>query len=383
MTRARTLATSGHRPEALSLMKERLEQDPGDNEIRVFYGVVNSWEGNWDESREALTQVLAANPTHSDALPALINTELWSDHPQRAEELAREATQRMPENLGFLLLHARTLRELNRNREALATLDALLAKDPGNEDALQLRRRMQDTTGLWYAEVTHYYNWFSSDQDGQHETSLQLRRGDTPFGSIIGRFSNARRFGDNSNQIELDAYPSIRPGTYAYLNFGGSPDANLYPQYRVGFDVYQSLPKSLEVSGGYRRLSFSNSAVNIYTAWVGKYYGDWLFGARTYLTPDDATGLSRSVTLLARKYFGSDGLFDYIDFRAGTGVSLDQIRTTNEIAQLNSKSFRIQMNRTVSRHWAFDVLFSLNRFDRAGLSTINQYEISSSLYFKF
>ena len=382
LVRARALATSGHRPEALSLMKERLEQVPGDNEVRVYYGIVNSWEGHYDEAREALTQVLETNPNHGDALPALINVELWSDHPARAEQLAKEAVDRMPDNTAFLLLYARTLRALQRNHEAMLTLDQVLAKEPGNEDALQLRRRMEDITPLWYAEVAHYYDWFSNGQGGQHETQYQLRRGDTKIGSIIGRFSRAEKFGLHSNQFEVDAYPSLRSGTYAYLNFGGSPDHTLYPQYRLGFDLYQSLPHGLEISGGYRRLSFTSSDVNIYTAWFGKYYGNWLIGARTYITPD-SSGVSRSVTFQARRYFGGGGLFDYFDIRGGTGASLDQVRTTNEIALLNSNSFRVEVNKSVAKRWAFDFLFSLSRQDRTQLSTINQYEVSGSLYYLF
>ena len=84
----RDLATSGHRPEALQLMKARLAADPDDSDIRVLFGTVLSWEGEYDEARRQLLMVLALNPGHNDALPALINAELWSGHPETAEKQA-------------------------------------------------------------------------------------------------------------------------------------------------------------------------------------------------------------------------------------------------------------------------------------------------------
>lgn len=379
---ARTLATSGHRAEGLKLLKDRIAERPTDTDALVLYGVVNSWEGNYDEARGSLQKVLDSNPNNGDALPALINVEIWSDHDQRAEQIAREALQRMPDNTTILVQYAGILRTLNRRKEAVQTIDKVLALEPNNEQAAQMRERWEESSRLWYSEVTHTYDWFSNGgPDGQHETQVQIRRGETKIGSVIARFSRAERFADHSNQIELDAYPGLWHRSYAFLNVGYSPDAHLYPQYRLGADLYQNIPYGLELSGGFRRLSFS-SKINIYTAWVGKYYGSWLFGARTYLTPD-TLGTSHSVTFLARRYFGGGGLFDYIDVRMGTGASLDQIRTTAEIALLNATSFRIDINKTIHKRWAFDTLFSLSRQDRPGLSTINQYEASGSLYFMF
>src|SRR6476660_3191913 len=90
---ARDLAVAGKRTEALELLKTHLEEHPSDSDARVIYGVVLSWEGKYDEARVQLSQVLSVNPTHGDALPALINIELWSDHADRAAALAAQGLQ--------------------------------------------------------------------------------------------------------------------------------------------------------------------------------------------------------------------------------------------------------------------------------------------------
>src|SRR4029077_5544593 len=112
VSRARDLAFSGreHRAEALSLLQQRLQRVPDDGDALTLYGTILSWDGRYEESRQALQKVLDKNPDHSDALPALINLELWSDHPQQAQELAQASLQRHPGNPAMLLLLARAER---------------------------------------------------------------------------------------------------------------------------------------------------------------------------------------------------------------------------------------------------------------------------------
>ena len=53
--------------------------------LEFFCGIVLSWEGKSNESRTELQRVLAEHPGNGDALQALINVELWSDHYDRVE----------------------------------------------------------------------------------------------------------------------------------------------------------------------------------------------------------------------------------------------------------------------------------------------------------
>ena len=381
LAHARDLAFSGkeHRQEALDLLKQRLAESPGDNDARTFYGAVLSWEGQYDEARTQLTQVLTDHPHHSDALPALINVELWSDHPARAEELAKDALQYSPKDAALTMQLAHAQRNQGHNREALQTLDQVLLIDPNNTQARNLRRTI--TTGLWKweAEFTHTADILSAGENPQQEDSVQVR-GPTPIGSLLGRVSRAARFGLVSYQIETDMYPRIRTGTYMYLNVGASPDENLYPKYRLGADLYQSIGHGWELSGGFRRLQFG-AGTNIYTWSATKYYGDWMLVGRMYLTPDDL-GVSRTVQLGARRFFGNEGLHDYIEIRFSRGNSLALARTTLDLIGLNSTRVTIEGDKTFG-HWALDFKGGAGSEDQQFGGKVNRYTAQGSLYYRF
>ncbi|MBZ5578963.1 MAG: YaiO family outer membrane beta-barrel protein [Acidobacteriia bacterium] len=375
---ARDLATHGHRAEALAALDQRLEERPTDSDARVLRGVILSWEGRYDEARQDLQTVLAKSPDHGDALPALIHVEMWSDHPERAEQLAREALRRHPDDPDLLLAQARALRAMKKNREALATAKYLLRFDPGNRTAIDLASGLADSMRAWTASIDHSSEWFSDGRTPWQESQVQLSR-QTAAGSVITRFSRADRFGSTSQQVEIDAYPHFRQGTYGYINLGYSPDAELYPHYRIGADLNQSLGHGIEASGGFRQLHFSGN-VRIYTAAVTKYFGDWMFTGRTFLTPD-ITGTSESVQIQVRRYLANGT--DYWGLRYGHGSSPTEVSDVTDIAILNSSSFSTQFYHTLSRYLICQINLGYSREDRVGISGLRHYLADASLFYRF
>ena len=240
VTAARNLAHNDRRADALEMLERRLKQQPEDSDARVLHGIILSWEGRYDEARTDLEAVLAGHRDHGDALPALINVELWSGHPERAETLARGALRRRPNEPTLMLAQARALKALGREREAPATLNRLLEFDPGNRQAAGMRESMGEALHPLEVSFTHTSEWFNDGRTPWREEQVAIK-GRTPAGALISRFSRADGYGRHSQQAEIDFYPRIRSGTYAYVNLGYSPDATLYPRYRFGTDLHQSL----------------------------------------------------------------------------------------------------------------------------------------------
>lgn len=381
LAKARRLAFSGreHRAEALAVLEASLKEDPSDSDVRTFYGIVLSWEGRYDESRRQLEEVLALHPNHGDAAPALVRVEIWSDHPAHAEQLATAYLQVKKNDADMMLLLARAQRNQNHYKEALHTLDELLLVSPTNQDARHMRRTLTIDSYHWEISATHTTDFLGQGRDPQNEDSWQAR-GPTRLGSLIGRVSRADSFGLTSYQIETDFYPRIRPGTYAYINLGASPDQTLYPKYRVGADLYQSVGHGFEISGGYRRLQFSDDT-NIFTGAVYKYKGDWLFMGRMYFTPDDL-GVSKTVVVGARYFLGSEGTHDYVEVRFSHGSSLALARTTLDIIGLNANRVTLEVDKTIGR-FAIDVKGGAGSEELAPGDKLNRFTVQGSLYYRF
>jgi YaiO family outer membrane protein len=376
---ARDLATSGHRAESLDLLQRHLTSHPRDTDAQTLFGIILSWEGRYDEARQQLQEVLDRSPDNGDALSALINVELWSDHPSVAEALSRRAMAANEETASLLLSRARALSAMNRLSDARAEVKRALAIAPGNEQAQRLSRGLENRSRQWRAGTVFGTDFFSDDRDAWRESQLSIAREGTPAGSLIMRVSHANRFSSTDNQFEVEAYPRLRRGTYAFVGVGVAPAAQLYPEYRVAGDLYQSLGRGFEGSVGYRRLGF-DTPVDIYVATLSKYAGPWLLSGRTFVVPDQTEG-SHSFHGSVRRYFG-DGE-TYVGARYGRGFAREELHTVNDFASLDSDTFAGEANVVISRRLTLSGWASRSRDERAFASTLTQYSIGGGLWVRF
>jgi YaiO family outer membrane protein len=309
---ARNEATTGRRPAALARLAAHLETSPRDVDARLLYGAILSWEGRYDEARRELRQVLEQSPAYKDARIALMNIEWWSGN-------------------------------INEARDAA---DAILAEDPGDQRAREVRDRVDAASRPWWAGVSYSNDTFNGSREPWHEYSATLTRL-TPRGSLTFRASEARRFGYDDRLIEVDFYPRFRPGTYAFLSVGGAPDSKLYPSHRVAFDLYQGVGGGFEVSGGFRRLAFSDTT-NIYVGTLSKYLGNWMLTGKVFHVPGEGSLDSTSYHGGFRRYIRGDGE-SYVGLTYSHGSSREEIRNVADLATLDSDTIRGEVDQQFAR----------------------------------
>jgi YaiO family outer membrane protein len=378
IVRARFLATHKQVPEALELLSNQIREHPRDVDARLLYGLVLSWEGRYDEARSALNVVLETHPDYTDAIVALINVEMWDGHPERAEALALDGQRRQPKNLDFLFARAKALRDLGRIEEAKQVLDSVLEIEKGNQRAMEMRSELNDSPGKWEFSYDHNNIWFSDHRAAWREDRVSFRD-ITSRGSIFVRLYHADRFGYGSNLVEVEAYPHIREGTYAYVAGAFSPDAQLYARYRMAADIFQSIKGGFEISAGFRHFRFSTD-FNMYTGSIGKYVHKWLLTLRTYVIPDQA-GASRSFQLSARRFFADPR--NYVTLRFGVGAAPFEIRSINEIGILKSESAAFEYNRRFLGHWSVNFSAGASMEDRIERNGLRQYFVDGAIYYRF
>ena len=171
------------------------------------------------------------------------------------------------------------------------------------------------------------------------------------FGSVIARVNRAHRFGEYGTQYELDAYPHIMPGMYAYLNAGISHDA-IFPSHRYGGEIFKTLGHAFEGSLGFRRLLFSGTKVTLYTGSIAKYRGNYYYVLRPYVSHDNITGTSWSGQVQLRRYYADSDT--YWGIRGGYGKSPTEDIILQEINRLSSWNAALFGKVKVTKNWVFD-----------------------------
>jgi YaiO family outer membrane protein len=311
---------------------------------------------------------------------ALVNVEIWSENLATAERITGEYLAEHPEDTGMLFTRAKVLAKMKRRADALEVLKAVLSREPRNEEALDLRRELRDLDRAWQSGSSYNVIKYGDHTSTWQEESVSLKRG-LNAGSMILRFSQASRFGLHSTLGEVDWYPSLRPGTYLYLNAGYSPQGELYPTYRAAAELFQNLGKGYEASLGMRRLQFSASHINIFTGTFGRYHKNWFGSVRTYIVPDSQQGTSVSYQFLARRYFHDSQR--YASFTYSRGRTPFEVQNINQVGILHSSSFLGELNWQVGERIFFNILAGTANEDRIERSGLRQYSFTSTFYYRF
>ena len=318
---AREKAFNGNREEARTMLTYILGKSPGYHDVRTLLGRTYAWDGQRDKAREEFKKVLDEKPRDEDALNARIDVEMWDSKYEQALAIADKALETYPNSQDFLYKRASCLSSLNLNDDALVTLSQLLTINPAHEKGLALLRTIKTQRLKYTLGVSYSVDIFNQAFDPAQYASLQLARANS-WGSSIVRVNYANRFGTNGVQTEIDLYPKIADGVYAYLNYGFSL-TSLFPDHRIGAELYSRLPKSLEGSLGIRYLDFGDtSKVMIYTGSLGWYFRSYWLSIRPYITPDSKTGTSASAVITLRRYF--ENRDQYIGLVTGFGFSPDE-----------------------------------------------------------
>jgi len=378
IARAIQLEKAGSSAESLSLLEGHLGQHPDDGEARIRYGIILSWEKRRDEARKQLEMVLATSPTNYDALIALINVELWTDHPARAEELANRGLAAHPNDPDLLLSLARAQKAQKRTADAKASVKRLLDIAPERRDAQGLKEGLDEESRMWEGSVSATEEWFNDGRARWSEWQGQITA-HTSHGSYIARFSRADRFSESSYLAELETYARLRPGTQLYLNGGYSYDAALYPRTRFGAEIFQSLPGGFEMSAGYRRLNFTSS-VDIYTGSVTKYKGNWMFVARGFFVPDSA-GTSATIRVGARRYFQDAD--NYAGFWYSHGASPTEVRNVSDLSILHANSYSAEYSKVLHRRVTILARVGYANEERLYFPNLQHYLMVLSIYYRF
>ena len=338
-----------------------LKISPTYADVQIFLGRIYTWTNNYDSAKYFFDSALRLKPDYEDAIDAYSDLEYWRDHYHVALGIVESGLRFHPESQDLLYRKAKILTALKEYNNASMIVSELLRINPKNLDALSLRDNIKVLSVKNSLSVGYDFSYFTKQFGNPwHLVGIEYGRV-TDLGKIVTRVNLANRFTTNGAQFEVDAYPHISKIFYAYMSLGVPlTNVGIFPNFRAGFSIYANLPASFEAELGFRYLKFSGNPILIYTAYVGKYYKNWLFSERIYLVPSDfSQTISASFTASASYYIGGSSSDDVIGGSIGYGVSPDD-RANNiilgtDIQRLGSYKAGVFYKKKISKFDVFNI----------------------------
>ena len=386
LLRARDLATSGHKDEAIALYTDLLARYPGDADLLLGRGRAYAWSGRWADAEADLRAVVADHPAYADAWSALGDVYLWSDRPAQAADAYARWGEVAPQDPAAMVALGRAQRAAGNRDAARVAFQAAGARGLAAEDVARDLATLeppppQDPDVVvpagyhWSLRVGAEHTWFDPSRAAWNDEVVTLRR-HFPRGSLALEMLHADRFGSSDTAWALDAYAPLWQRAYANFRYQHGPQGGLFAERSWRAEVFQGVGSGWELSASYDRLEFANSDVDMYGVGVGRYVGNWYLRYRALRVPGIGEG-SLSHRGLARYYYAGNA-DDYVEVTGGTGRSVDSATGLAEDAvRRSSSSFGVAWVRFFAPRWGVKLGANLANNTEGGY---DERSVSASLY---
>jgi tetratricopeptide (TPR) repeat protein len=249
--RAVQSAHDGNTADAAELAAAALRLAPDYVDVEVLLGRLAAWEHDYEGARSHLDRALSLDPNYVDALAARSDIEFWAGDTEAALAFCDHALRIAPDD-------DELLGRRRRLAAALAVAQAPKRRAGKRVDVVAGAAGDAPTNRL---AVSYMNETFDRDFADWHESVVSLEH-EGERGPLIGRVTHFNRFGDDALLFEVDAYPDLREGTYAFLSVGRSSDS-IVAKSRWAAEIFQALPGAFEASLGYRAQKFDSTATTL------------------------------------------------------------------------------------------------------------------------
>ncbi len=351
-TEAQNLAFGGDHKAAKETLVRVLSENRDNSEARSLLASTYSWTGQYEKARDEFNKITSIERNSKDVWISAIKNELYAKNPATALGLANKAlfylksdseVERLREislkrimkreypELGWYnkrtvlktvkISHTKPNKETSPKEKEVSEAKPSaksIPKKPAEKDVFNNRIALNNS-----------FTVFDQRYDPMVYSSISFKR-QTAAGSIIPRINYSNRLGKHGLQYDLDFYPKFSKRFYAYINYGYS-NASIYPNHKLGGDLYVNLPGAFEFSAGGRYISFETKNVSVITNSLGHYRGNYYFSLRSYITPrpDKLTRVSGNI--LVRKYLKDAENYFGVNFGMGYSPELRQLTAGNEL----------------------------------------------------
>jgi len=341
---ARQSANAGDREGAVRICLNIVGLSPSYWDARLLLARVYLWDKKYDLAQHQINEVFKGKPNYFDGWDLQTDLLLWSGEYAACLDACEKALSYFHDNKQFLLKKAKAYNGLRKPELVDEVLLMLLAVDPQNPEALKMRQSLLPQLYKNRLSISYSYDYYANRVLAPWQALYVQYARKIPIGTLIGRLNYARRFETDGIQGEADAYLKISNWNYAYLNFCYS-NQTVFPRFRIGGEFYQKIPSAFEASAGFRYLKYTNTDAMVYTAYVGKYMGNWWFSGRSYFKLQNNT--SFTLLMQARYYYASRD--DYWGVRLNYGISPDERSTVlTAVSSLTSTGVRVEYSRQLS-----------------------------------
>ncbi len=352
---AHELAYNGKHGQAQSIALAILNKYPENIKARTLVARTYSWSRQYDKARREFNKLTSIEKDNRDIWILAVKNELYAKNnaialgltnkaltylknDKELERLAEMALDRIEnqefpkkswiDNPGSIATKSNIKSSKRKNKSEIESTPGTVVKNKETEAVEKKEAKKENVLNNRIA-IRNSFTVFDQRYDPMVFSTIEFKR-QTLAGSLLPRINYSNRNGEHGLQYDIDFYPKFSKRFYAYLNYGYS-NASIYPNHKVGGDLYVNLPGAMEFSAGGRYISLDTRDITMITNSIGHYRGNYYFSLRSNLIPKEDNLIQFSGNLLVRKYLKDADNFFSLNIGMGYSPELRQLVSGDEL----------------------------------------------------
>lgn len=355
-TEAHNLAYNGKHGAAQNKALELLKKNSKNKNARALVARTYSWSRQYKKARREFNMLTSEDKNNRDIWILAVKNELYANNNATALGLANKALTYLKSDMELERLQEMAKRRIenqsypekswidnpsmiskrkarsSKKKKANKTEEKKASKVSQDEEEEKLvKKEVEKEENVLNNRIAirNSFTVFDQRYDPMVFSTIEFKR-QTLAGSLLPRINYSNRNGEHGLQYDIDFYPKFSKRFYAYLNYGYS-DASIYPNHKVGGDLYVNLPGAMEFSAGGRYISLDTRDITMITNSLGHYRGNYYFSLRSNIIPKEDNLIQFSGNLLVRKYLKDAENFLSLNIGMGYSPELRQLISGDEL----------------------------------------------------
>lgn len=315
---AQSTAEAKSYTEARSILQSILAADPSYLDAELLLARTYLWEQQFEIGLQKALSLAVVHPKNQEIRLIIFDALLWSGKNDSALVVFQHLPNEFKTDPQIRFIEARIYHALERYDQSFKCTERLITQYPEIQGLRKLHEQNIYKTQKQHLVADYQFSTFDDLIPNWHWLSLEYGR-QLKQGPLLFRITQISRFNLPATQLEIEHYPRLNEKNYLYAGLGIAQGV-LFPSYRLGFEWFNVVRPSWEVSAGLRHQQFSEAPVTSFTAALSKYHKHYWFSVRPFFIPT-AGNLYLTYNVQARRYFKSSR--HWLGITSGIGNSPD------------------------------------------------------------
>lgn len=305
-------------PAAEAMVRAELRNNPQSGELTFLLARLLAWQGRHDQALSLYEKLLVQEPANGDYLLGQAQALFWSGQTEAALSAANRGLAVAPDSLELKRLQIQLLlakgddASLEQAASVLAEAERRFGQEAfaGQRSQLQelrtagdiFRPRREVEAGASYEHLTKgYAEWKSVSLEGEWLYA--------PRRVVYSKARLTERFSLGDEEVAVGTYQPLGSLYDCQLEVSGSPSYEILPKYSLFGGITRKLPDKWDAGLGARHSEYSATYSNVYSAVLGRYFGNQRLDYTLYLGKAEAASETYSHRLQWTRFYDERSRF--------------------------------------------------------------------------